>query len=379
MSSEVGWPNLTYDAWLIAQELEIPADTNSYTLQWHILCDHASYQVLASTTGRVTLDGFTDTLFSELRDTSSWTTRSVSLDAYRGQRVYVAFRTIGWNNNLVNYCDIGVIRIDTVRVVTALDTNITPDTVRYLVTVQSANDTMGSVNPSGIFEVDSGAYFTVTATAEEGYHFEGWSLFPGYANIVTDNPLSITVTSDLSINAYFAPDTTSMPDTVWRTVRVNAVMWDGSQLLPGLTVNGDGIYPDSTTVTLTASYASDPLFWYWITPSGDTLYDNPYSFLVTSDTLITAVFGPASLGIDNTSASPLIRLYPNPATTSVTIETASPATVTLIDLQGREIGSWQLKSGKATLDLSHCLSGAYFVRVANLQGVTIRKLIVNKQ
>ena len=265
------------------------------------------------------------------------------------------------------------------RVVTALDTNITPDTVRYLVTVQSANDTMGSVNPSGIFEVDSGAYFTVTATAEEGYHFEGWSLFPGYANIVTDNPLSITVTSDLSIIAYFAPDTTSMPDTVWRTVRVNAVMWDGSQLLPGLTVSGDGIYPDSTTVTLTASYASDPLFWYWITPSGDTLYDNPYSFLVTSDTLITAVFGPASLGIDNASVTPLIHLYPNPATTTVTIETASPATATLIDLQGREIGSWQLKAGKETLDLSHCLSGAYFVRVASLQGVTIRKLVVNKQ
>ncbi len=379
MSSEVGWPNLTYDAWLIAQELEIPADTNSYTLQWHILCDHASYQVLASTTGRVTLDGFTDTLFSELRDTASWATRSVSLDAYRGQRVYIAFRTIGWNNTLVNYCDIGVIRIDTVRVVTALDTNITPDTVRYHVTVQSANDTMGSVNPSGIFEVDSGAYFTVTATAEEGYHFEGWSLFPGYANIVTDNPLTLTIATDLTITAYFEPDTAVVSDTVWRTVRVNAVMWDGSQLLPGLTVSGDGIYPDSTTVTLTAFYDADPLFWYWLTPSGDTLYDNPLSFLITSDTMLTAVFGSSSLGIDNSSAAPLVRLYPNPATTTVTIETASPVTVALIDLQGRNVGSWQLEAGKATLDLSHCPSGAYFVRTVSPQGVTIRKLLVNKQ
>lgn len=379
MTSEVGWPNLTYDAWLIAQELEIPADTNSYTLQWHILCDHASYQVLASTTGRVTLDGFTDTLFSELRDTASWTTRSISLDAYRGQRLYIAFRTTGWNNTLVNYCNTGVIRIDTVRVTTSLDTHTTPNPVRYLVTLQSANDTMGIVNPSGIFEVDSAALFTATATAKEGYRFEGWNLFPGYANIVTDNPLSITVTSDLTITAHFAPDTNAMPDTVWRTVRVNAVMWDGSQLPSGLSVTGEGIYADSSTVTLTAHYGSDPLFWYWITPSGDTLHDNPYSFLVTSDTLFTAVFGPTDIGIDNTSATPLVNLYPNPATTFVTIVSASPAAVTLLDLQGREHGSWQVVVGRNSLDLSHCPSGVYFVRVASPQGVTIRKLIINKQ
>ena len=378
ITSEVGWPNLTYDAWLIAQELEIPADTNSYTLQWHILCDHASYQVLASTTGRVTLDGFTDTLFSELRDTASWVTRSVSLDAYRGQRLYIAFRTTGWNNTLVNYCDIGVIRIDTVRVVSTLDTNYTPDSVRYLVTVQSANDTMGSVSPSGIFEVDSGTYFNATAIAEEGYHFEGWSLFPGYANIITDNPLSITVASDLVITAHFTPDTNAIIDTVWRTVRVHPVMWDGSQLMPGLSVSGEGIYPDGSTATLAAHYETDPIFWYWVSASGDTLYDNPFSFLVTSDTVFSAVFGPTCLDIHNSPADSLIHLYPNPATTTLIIEVVLPSTVTLIDLQGREIGSWQLGEGKTLLDLSHCISGAYFVRVANLKGVTIRKLIVNK-
>ena len=247
--------------------------------------------------------------------------------------------------------------------------------MRYQVTLMSADSTMGVVTPSGTFEVDSGALFTVTATAEEGYHFEGWSLFPDYANIITDNPLSITITSDLSITAYFAPDL----DTVWRTVRVNTVMWDGSQLPSGLSVTGEGNYPDSSTATLTAHYDSDPLFWYWITASGDTLYDNPFSFLVTSDTLFTAVFGPSDNGIENASAEPLFQLYPNPATTTVTIETSTSATVTLIDLQGRDVGCWQLEGGKTTLDLSHCLSGAYFVRTASPQGVTIRKLIINKQ
>jgi hypothetical protein len=293
-----------------------------------------------------------------MRDTASWTTRSVSLDAYRGQRLYIAFRTTGWNNSLVNYCDVGVIRIDTVSVTTSLDTHTVPDPVRYQVTVQSEDSTMGIVTPAGTFVVDSGALFTVTATPAEGYHFESWSLFPGYANIVTDNPLTLTISSDLSIEAYFAPDTTEQPDTIWRTVRVNTVMWDGSQLPSSLTVNGEGIYPDNTAATLTAHYGSDPIFWYWITASGDTLYDNPYSFLVTSDTVFTAVFGPSSMGIGNSSAAPLVRLYPNPATTTITIEAASPVTVSLIDLQGRTVGSWQLQAGKVILDLSHCPSGA---------------------
>ena len=46
------------------------------------------------------------------------------------------------------------------------------------------------------------------ATANEGYHFEGWSITPGYQNIVTDNPLILTVTEDMSIVAYFSPDST---------------------------------------------------------------------------------------------------------------------------------------------------------------------------
>ncbi len=46
------------------------------------------------------------------------------------------------------------------------------------------------------------------ATADEGYHFYGWSITPGYQNIVTDNPLTVTVTEDMSIIAHFAADST---------------------------------------------------------------------------------------------------------------------------------------------------------------------------
>lgn len=72
----------------------------------------------------------------------------------------------------------------------------------YTVTV-TCDATMGSVNPTGEIQVDSAHTVAVTATAAAGYRFIGWSIDPGYASLVTDNPLVLTVESDLSVTANF--------------------------------------------------------------------------------------------------------------------------------------------------------------------------------
>ena len=74
------------------------------------------------------------------------------------------------------------------------------------VTVSINDESMGGVIGGGIYAYGDTA--TLTATANEGYHFEGWSITPGYQNIVTDNPLTINVTEDMSVVAYFAADST---------------------------------------------------------------------------------------------------------------------------------------------------------------------------
>ncbi|MBR1767057.1 MAG: T9SS type A sorting domain-containing protein, partial [Bacteroidales bacterium] len=83
-------------------------------------------------------------------------------------------------------------------------------------------------------------------------------------------------------------------------------------------------------------------------------------------------------GIDDV-ASAAIRLYPNPATTSVTIEgVEGNATVTIVDMNGREVysaGSAQF-AAHSTIDLTGLAQGAYFVRIATEQTTAIRKLIV---
>ena len=68
------------------------------------------------------------------------------------------------------------------------------------------DETMGNVTGGGSYAYGDTA--TLTATANDGYLFEGWSITPGYQDIITDNPFTLVVTEDLSIVAYFIADST---------------------------------------------------------------------------------------------------------------------------------------------------------------------------
>lgn len=81
-------------------------------------------------------------------------------------------------------------------------------------------------------------------------------------------------------------------------------------------------------------------------------------------------------GIDDVNSA-AIALYPNPATTTVTISGISgQATVTIVDMNGRVSGEWKVENGELTLDLTGYAQGAYFVRITGEQQNAIRKLIV---
>jgi len=67
----------------------------------------------------------------------------------------------------------------------------------FTITVVSADSTMGSVTGSGSFA--DGSTTTITATANDGYHFVRWS------DGNTERIRTITVTADAVYTAYFEP------------------------------------------------------------------------------------------------------------------------------------------------------------------------------
>ena len=73
-----------------------------------------------------------------------------------------------------------------------------------------------------------------------------------------------------------------------------------------------------------------------------------------------------------------ITLYPNPASSTVTIEAmnSEQLTVNIVDMNGRQVYSGNTANGSLTVDVSGMAQGAYFVRITGERVNAIRKLIV---
>lgn len=87
----------------------------------------------------------------------------------------------------------------------------------------------------------------------------------------------------------------------------------------------------------------------------------------------------ATQGIDGVDLAGSFVLYPNPATTTVTLDLTGvedAAIVSIIDLNGREVFTEKAGGAKMTVNVAGFAKGAYFVRVTGSNTTAVRKLIV---
>jgi chitodextrinase len=97
---------------------------------------------------------------------------------------------------------------------------------------------------------------------------------------------------------------------------------------------------------------------------------------IYSDWSEGVTFTTETVGIDDVD-SESISLYPNPASSTVTLTgVEGEATVTVVDMNGRELYKLQTTNYQLTIDVSQLSQGAYFVRITGERVNAIRKLIV---
>lgn len=137
----------------------------------------------------------------------------------------------------------------------------------YTVTLSVNNSAMGSVSGGGTYT--QGATATISATPNNGYHFDHWS--DGNAQ----NPRTITVTQDVSLTAYFVQDEVQ---TYTITLYTNNASM-GS-------VTGGGTYEQGNTVQISAIPNNGYHFDHW--SDGNT--QNPRNITVNSNITLTAYF-----------------------------------------------------------------------------------------
>ncbi len=154
------------------------------------------------------------------------------------------------------------------------DTTVTAIFARnsYTITLSSSNETMGSTNGSGTYLYGDTA--TLMAVPIDHYHFMRWRTtnYYGYETSIHENPYNLVVTNDMVLTADFAIDTyyvNVIPNEVTR----------GS-------VTGGGYAEYGQPITVSATPYSGYQFVRW---SNGAEY-NPYTFAVTNDMTLEAVF-----------------------------------------------------------------------------------------
>ncbi len=186
------------------------------------------------------------------------------------------------------------------------DTTLTAEFApyRYTITTYAQN---GSVSGGGTY--DYGTTATLTATANEHYHFTRWN------DGNTDNPRTVSVEGDVTYTAKFKPNQ--------YTITVSAGEHGSA--------NGGGTYDYGTTATLTATADAHYHFTRW--NDGNT--DNPRTVSVESDAMYTAEFMP-----DQYTISATCDPQQGTVTGAGIYDYGTQVTLTAIANKGYEFAQW---------------------------------------
>jgi hypothetical protein len=132
-------------------------------------------------------------------------------------------------------------------------------------------------------------------------------------------------------------------------------------------VSGGGNYEYGDTALLTATANDHYRFVSW--NDGNT--ENPRAIVVLQDTTLIAIFEMMDGVEDWTQSSPIL-IYPNPTTGILYIVANQVNIIEICDLRGRKIAQYKNRS---EIDISTLPNGIYLVRVMDLTGNAVYKVI----
>ena len=140
-------------------------------------------------------------------------------------------------------------------------------------TVTVNGPAMGNVEGAGVYNYGTTA--TLTATANEGYEFVGWTVGE---ETMTENPLTLTVMNDVNVVANFKA--IELPQYMV-TISINDSTM-GS-------VEGAGLYEEGAIATLTAMANAGFAFVGWEI-DGEMISTNPLALTIDNDIEVIAHF-----------------------------------------------------------------------------------------
>ncbi|MFA4852485.1 MAG: T9SS type A sorting domain-containing protein [Bacteroidales bacterium] len=195
-------------------------------------------------------------------------------------------------------------------------------------------------------------------------------------NIIGHNPIILTngflVAQPCSAQYTIVPDTT-IPHHYY--VINNA---SGYQPINYLWSWGDGTYDSIAYPSHTYNTAGTYTICLSITDSigcTSTYCDSSYLQKNPNTVISVDVIPPTVTGINIYELYGQIKVYPNPTTNNITIESPQQAVIEILNIQGQLIKTITANSNKTNVDVSAFPCGVYVVEVKTEQGVAIKKFV----
>ena len=219
--------------------------------------------------------------------------------------------------------------------VIAIDGSVTIIPGGYFTITTTANPAEGgSVMGGGIYY--PGDVVTVYASAAEGYEFENWT--EDGVVVSTTASYTFTAASDRNLVANFIPTATDKYH-----IYLLCSPYQGGF------ATGGGVYTFGEEITVTATPNTGYTFYSWTEDGNVVSYSSSYSFVVTADRTLTAVFQPKNYSVTATA---------NPTQGGTVTGTGmypygGIATVTAAPHTGYNFVSWSINGEVVSLEPSY--------------------------
>ena len=224
-----------------------------------------------------------------------------------------------------------------------------PAPITHTVSVSADPAAGGTVTGSGTYQENTSV--TVTATANEGYTFKHWT--ENGSEVSASASYTFNAAADRTLVAVFEkePDEPDPPTPVTTyTVSVNASPAAGG------TVSGGGTYQSGASATVRAVANSGYTFKGWTKGSTQVSTDASYTFSVTEDTSLTAVFE-----ADIPAPNPTYRISVSAMTGGTvsgggTYQSGASVTVTATPNNGYRFVEWRESGTQISTSASYMFS-----------------------
>ena len=132
--------------------------------------------------------------------------------------------------------------------------------------------------------------------------------------------------------------------------------------------------PDCETDAIVEATANEGCSFKGWSVNGEIIStENPFTFAVTEDTELVAIF--SGLGVDDNEMT-TASVYPNPTTGLFIIKGQGITKTEVYNAQGQLIRTQMISGDRAEIDLSNAASGLYLVRVTGKKGTADETIII---